>query len=229
MKLPQEHRQRLLLLGAPRSGTTLLADMIGSHPQIAIMAENPYGNEHRIVAKPIIGNKLCVPNQIRMSSSFLGRAKNALRSIPSLRSVLRPQLCIDDYLAEGAKIIAIIRDGNAVVSSIKKRGKRSTSTALARWSEAVEIILSITTSHPDRIVVVSYEKLVNDPAASMRAVCQFLDVPFDESMTTARGYADFKGIDPSRAAQAERTVDLPSMVPEGVAAYQSLVESAAVG
>ena len=51
----------LLLLGAPRSGTTLLATMISRHSEIAIINEDRSWATRRTLGKAAVGNKRCVP------------------------------------------------------------------------------------------------------------------------------------------------------------------------
>jgi len=56
----------LLVVGAPRSGTTLLAAMIGRHSEVAMLSEHLGFAVKDVISKPIAGNKLCIPNHIEI-------------------------------------------------------------------------------------------------------------------------------------------------------------------
>ncbi|HEX2228509.1 MAG TPA: sulfotransferase, partial [Candidatus Binatia bacterium] len=58
--------RHLLILGAPRSGTTLLATMISRHTEIGILNEDRGWAMRRLLGKTVVGNKRCVPNQIEL-------------------------------------------------------------------------------------------------------------------------------------------------------------------
>src|SRR6185369_4750458 len=110
----------LLIVGAPRSGTTLLASMIGMHSDVAMLIEDRFFAIKRLTGKKVLANKLCIPHQMEMSkrSTFV---KKRIQKFGFLKNYPTSKYNIEDYLKlEDIKIIGIIRDANDVVSSIMK-------------------------------------------------------------------------------------------------------------
>ena len=87
----------LLLLGAPRSGTTLLATMISRHSEIAIMNEDRGWAMRRILGKAVVGNKRCVPNQIELKKRGVLHFR-FLKSLGLAMEYQSSQYSIEEYL-----------------------------------------------------------------------------------------------------------------------------------
>ena len=185
---------RLLILGAPRSGTTLLASMVGAHPDVALSVEDYGAGYERIVSKKVVGNKLCIPNQIELDRKFnaaqrlgllpwmarLGLAGWLLRHGWLTRFYDASPHSIRSLLERGpTRLILLIREGDDVVGSIVRRGNQSLRTAVFRWSRAIDIMTTLHQEHPAQSLIVRFEDLVQDAEGRMRAICSFLDLPFD--------------------------------------------------
>jgi len=101
----------LLVIGAPRSGTTLLATMIGRHTEVGMLNEDTRGKAfRRVLGKSITGNKLCVPNQIQMKRKSVF-ALRLFKKLGLMAESPRSEYAIEDYLQlPNLKIIAILRD-----------------------------------------------------------------------------------------------------------------------
>jgi len=56
----------LLIIGAPRSGTTLLAAMIGAHSKVAMLIEDRFFSIKKLTGKEVLANKLCIPHQLEI-------------------------------------------------------------------------------------------------------------------------------------------------------------------
>lgn len=72
LKSQLEKMDSIIITGAPWSGTTLLASMVGGDGRIGILNECFYPAQKKIVRK-IVGNKLTIPNQIRSFPNYLDR------------------------------------------------------------------------------------------------------------------------------------------------------------
>lgn len=58
-----------LVVGTPRSGTTLVTSLIGGHPDTIAMSECLFCEENKIVSPAkIVANKLCCPNQVQLNN-----------------------------------------------------------------------------------------------------------------------------------------------------------------
>lgn len=205
--------QYVLILGAPRSGTTLLAAMIGCHDEVAMLNEELGFAAKNVIGKRIVGNKLCIPNQVELGKKrarwiqFAGkRGFHALHRYGYFRFRPEAEVSIDDYMLWGnTRIIGILRDGNAVFSSIQKRGRQPLRVASYRWCRSIEILDELKNLYDGRFLLLSFERLVTDPESAMRAVAAHLDLTYQSRMLAGyrhtRNYPNESGIDPSRAVK----------------------------
>ncbi len=175
-------RRHLLIIGAPRSGTTLLATIISRHTEIGVLNEDKGWALRRLLGKAIVGNKRCIPNQIEIKKrnrfhirlwKRLGLAKEYPTS----------QFSIEEYLTlPHIQVIALIRDGNDAILSGMRRGKKNFRGAAYRWCRAVEIIHEIKSRYPEQVLVVSFEDLVLRPTQNIKRIARFLKVEYQERM-----------------------------------------------
>lgn len=198
----------LLMIGSPRSGTTLLNAMVGSHPDVAMLNEDFGHAVFNIIAKPMVGNKLCVPNQIELTEhgSWLRRQ---IQKRKLLQYKPQSDLSIKDYLDRGARIIATVRHPDPVIASIEKRGEKGNKLATYRWVRAIEIIDELDRSIGDRLLLVGFPYLVSAPEKVMRRVSQYLEIGFAEEMLQGYEHTPIysnKTIDSSKASELEMPV-----------------------
>ena len=91
-----------------------------------------------------------------------------------------------------AKYIHLVRHPYAVVESFARMrmnkllgaGDRNPhQLAEAIWTQSNQNILDFAqTIDPDRVLLVHYEELVAQPKAVMQGICEFLEIPFDETL-----------------------------------------------
>ncbi|PQJ35075.1 hypothetical protein BSZ35_11135 [Salinibacter sp. 10B] len=242
-------RTGCLLVGSPRSGTTLCATMIGSHPDVGMVIEDLGHAGHTIPGVKVWGNKLCIPNQIRLDPipddrSLWRRLEDGVRAVigrprrrPQFMESYPPppsqQYTIRTYVEKEAKLVAMIRDPDHVVDSIRRRGPASTvDLAKERWSQAARTISRASEEYPDRTHLVRFVDLVERPKVVMSDICVFLGLPFSldmiEGHSGARQYEREK-IDPSVAHRDVQSYNLDAYDPEAFRAYKKLTQKAAVG
>jgi len=200
----------LLIIGAPRSGTTLLASMIGSHSNVAMLIEDRFFSIKKLTGKKILANKLCIPIQLELTqkANYFTRA---VQKIGLLKNISVSRFNSEDYLSlKDSKIIAIIRDGDHVVRSIMKRGEKEKKIATGRWNRAIQIISELYKKNPDKTLVISYEDLVKEPEKLLGKICAFLQIEFEREMLEGYKhnilYPGESGIDKSRAFQSQHKV-----------------------
>ena len=81
-----------------------------------------------------------------------------------------------------ARFIHILRDGGDVVASLIKAGIRSDlGSAGIRWRTSVDAVQQFIKRHPASCHELRYEALVRNPEEEMKAIFEFLDLPFDPS------------------------------------------------
>lgn len=93
-----------------------------------------------------------------------------------------------------AQFIHLVRDGCDVIASSLRYGFfTSLTTAANRWVRVVQQSRRFTEAHPERSMLVRYEDLVNSPEATVRSICQFLNVEFEAQMLFSQDLADGMG------------------------------------
>lgn len=205
----------IFVVGHPRSGTTLLASMLGRHPDIVSTPESLYLNMVRFQVAPALSEGAeAVLNRIENSPMrFLvldhDTLLTALQTLPVLdeqtvfKTVLecfretdgKPRLLektplhlrgMDDLFEwfPDARIVWIMRDGRACVSSlIKVPWASSDPTMLARqWVRNISIGKMLSAQRPDQVKIVAYEDLIADPRPAIDPVLNFIEVEPSEEM-----------------------------------------------
>lgn len=239
-----ENRIHLLMLGAPRSGTTLLASMVGRHTEVGLTIEDMGRSFGRIASKQVVGNKLCIPNHIELRRRRNAAKRFCIRKPLRMLGVLRlwkkmgvleefyygSDLTIEDYLRlPNIKMILITRHGDDVISSITKRSTNSAKIARKRWIRAVSIMHELKQRLGECALVVAFENLVEDPDSQMRRICKFLELPFQQEMLEGYKYnliyPGEQKIDRDRADRHLKnnlSFDLDAHFPEVWALYEEL-------
>jgi hypothetical protein len=84
-----------------------------------------------------------------------------------------------------AQVIQLVRDGRDCVASLKEMDwyKQDAYHALSTWVESIELgERAAKTLGPGAYHRMYYEKLINDPATELKALCAFLGEDFDPAM-----------------------------------------------
>jgi hypothetical protein len=220
----------IFVVGAPRSGTTLLQLILNAHPDVAIHGEIHFFDEILQLKTEIPGFET---EQDR--DKFLGQLgrTNALQYVPGLQprlEVVRKRLGTAAspgyelfflllmqafaeesgasrfgektpqnirYLPElseifpEAKIVHIVRDPRDVVTSLMRMPWAPDSVVLNAIKWKIDMLYmhdyleSGGAAHELR-----YEDLVAEPESTLRALCRFLDVPWDPVMLAFNRSAD---------------------------------------
>ncbi|MEM1244806.1 MAG: sulfotransferase [Acidobacteriota bacterium] len=92
-----------------------------------------------------------------------------------------------DVLAErhpDARFLCSLRDGRDVLASQQKVGSFDADPEYVAqlWRDHVRSFERFAAQNPGRAHIVRYEELVTQPSAVIRAVCDFLEEPFDSAM-----------------------------------------------
>lgn len=210
-----------LILGAGRSGTSLLAALVDRHPQLEVafelggheylrgraLEEEPERLlEQRIesfldacnaAAKhspaPHWGNKIT-------TEQLAGLNRHNLYTQPPVNVLDR---CFNDYLA-GKRIVYLLRDGRACVASKLSRTPQSLEQACKSWCYAIEVLEFLRSSGLP-LLEIRFEQLLAEPENALQVVHGFLGVspePLDPRATDHPAMpAAYRqgGIDPSRS------------------------------
>ena len=183
----------LLILGCQRSGTTLLASMLGRHSEINMLFESTSADVLKLIGKDYQGNKLCVWRQIRLNqkSSKWGHLINRIVNFhffnykyQNKRIYPTSVLSIQDYIDKGATIITIRRDEEAIVKSLLKRTPLSKSQAKREFDLSTEILDSV----KDKAIEVNFKDLLDQPESIMQSLCSKLGLEYEMRMLEGSKY-----------------------------------------
>ena len=217
---PKAH---VFLVGFPRSGTTLLENVLAAHPNVVALEEKPCLER---VADPYLASSESLERLARISSAEAVRQRDAYWSCVRgygidprgkvfidkmpLASV---QLPVIAKLFPDARILFAVRDPRDVVLSCFRRrfgmnpsmyelltleGAAQFYDAVMQLSELYRGLLSL----PRHIV--RYESLVEDFDGTARAACDFLGLEWDEAIRDFAAKARARGISTPSAAQVAR-------------------------
>jgi len=142
----------LLVIGAQRSGTTLIAAMLSRHPEIAMLCEDEGYGVLKNMGHTYSGNKLLAYHQIRFRkrASVLGHAINRIINFNyngKRHHQYRPEptskLSVQDYLNLGAKVICVRRNRQDTINSMILRSNMDPNDARIELKWSYEIMNKI--------------------------------------------------------------------------------------
>lgn len=200
----------IFAVGFARSGTTLLASLVGRHPMIASTPETHFLNEVQFMVAPSLpkGPEAVVD---RLADTPLRRLELAREDVLpviqrlwplDLKGIFgaylevfrtqqgKPRVLektpnhlrhIDELLEwyPDAKVLWIIRDGRACVASMLKVkwGSNDPKVLAQQWMRNIAFGLEAEPRAGDRLLRVSYERLLSNPVEEMNRIQDFLSVP----------------------------------------------------
>jgi hypothetical protein len=195
-------KKLIFITGTPRSGTSLLTKIIDSHPDIALLMENIFGNRRRHwmraefwnssqqlkkelkktyyqLKEPVVGNKVVTPDVWDAGDIF--------------------QFCTS---FQSFKIIYIVRDPKEVAFSRLKREPKDFlkvysieaqknilldfrsrfHTYISSWRQSIENYWKLKDAVEDKIKLVYYEDFCQDFENHIRDIFLFLNIDFSEKV-----------------------------------------------
>jgi hypothetical protein len=198
-------RPPVFVLGTQRSGTTLLYQMLSSHPSIFMVNEfwHLYPHITGAVTDTARLEKL-LTSHLSLPDSYTARSDVALE-VPfdhvdaafdykleltgkSRWGIKHPRLTY--YLEHfrerypEAKFIILVRDPRAVVNSYLSRQMNVANVfhGARLWREQVDIQMQFAERYPDHCLWLRFEELLTNPERELRRICTLLDEPFDDRM-----------------------------------------------
>lgn len=209
----------VFLVGFPRSGTTLLENVLGSHPDIETMEEIECLNE---TAEDFMRKKDGMHRLANMSAAELEPYRQDYwRRVSATGLNLKKPVFIDKMpfysvvqgciakLFPRAKILFALRDPRDVVLSCFRRRlamyEMTTLEGAARYYDGVMTLSQVFRQKLALPVFdLRYENVVSDFENELRRVCDFIGVEFDEKMRDFTKRAATRPINTPSAAQVSR-------------------------
>jgi protein-tyrosine sulfotransferase len=202
--------ERLIFVGgAPRSGTTLVQNMLDCHGEIYGGPEFLHipdivrvrSRLHASIARKWL-DLICSYEQVdKMTAAWiesfllpLADAQSArfLSEKTPMNVLVFPQLI---ELFPKARFIFVVRDPRAIVSSLLEVGARARakglrppfftknlSAAIAYTRDCIEKGFKAVEAAPERVYTVVYERLVCKPKEETQAICDFLQIAWEPTM-----------------------------------------------
>jgi len=192
----------IFLVGAERSGTTLLRLMLDHHPMIAFNGESEYivsrisedgaypemsGYRAWLRSDRIFqGSCLRVDESLDYPSlvnDFLDQFRSRSRKA-MVGATVHTQFHKLHRIWPRAKYIYLLRDGRDVAGSVQRMGWAGNAYVAADWwlgAEAEWDALRAVLGDDDWIEV-RFEDLAADAAAQLRRICAFIDAPYSDQM-----------------------------------------------
>ncbi len=184
-----------VVIGLQRTGTTLLASMLGRHPEINMLFESVTKDSLKLIGKQWNGNKLLAYRQIRKNkrSSKWGHLINRIVNLDFMQEnrhhLVRPfptsVMSIEDYKKEGAVFITIERDKESSVSSMMKRAGQTKNQAEREWESGMKILNQLKNEGAYSLTFVD---LVNNSEKYLNEICNFLAIEYLEKMLEGPKY-----------------------------------------
>ncbi|MDQ3031588.1 MAG: sulfotransferase [Myxococcota bacterium] len=212
------------LVGAERSGTTLLRLMLDGHPRLAFRYEFelavdlvPDGEgwpeletyyEHLRTMRwvdppPHVDRALDYPSLVR---SFLEQKRSADRK-PLVGATVHRHYDRLLRIWPDARFVHLVRDGRDVARSTVAIGwAGNVWTACEHWAAAERLWAQVAATLPaDRRIDVHYEELVRDPRATLERICAFIGIEYDEAMLEYPQRSSYRAPDPALAERWRET------------------------
>ena len=179
--------QLFVIIGLQRTGTTLLASMLGRHSDINMLFESVTKDSLQLIGKKWNGNKLLAYRQIRIKqrSTKLGHLINRFANFDFSKQnrhhLVRPfptsRMSIEDYKQKGAIFITIERDKESSIVSMQKRAGQSKEQAEDEWERGMKIINHLKSEGAHAI---KFLDLVNDTEKTLKEICKLLAIEYFE-------------------------------------------------
>jgi hypothetical protein len=199
---PLEGPAPVFFIGYPRSGTTLLDQVLASHPDIETLEENQNFEEayERLIRAPGGLERWADLSEAEIRdfrAIYWRNARAALGGAPS-RAVFIDKLPLNTVmlplvqrLFAGAKIIFALRDPRDVVLSCFTQRFRmnpamynflSIETAARHYDAVMALADAVRRRFPLRLHYVRYEDLVSDFDATVATLLSFLELPWSDKV-----------------------------------------------
>lgn len=220
---PGDPAPPIFLVGFPRSGTTLLDQMLASHPDLVTLEEKDPLRELHDQFLPPSGTPgllatLTTNQRMDLRDSYRQRvqewvswpAKKKLVDKLPMNSALLPVIA---HVFPDAPVIVALRDPRDVCLScfMQSFGLNDATVNMLTLSDTCRYYAKVmgglvrdSNRLGMRIHRIRYEDLIDDPKRQLRGLCRFLDIDWDEALMSYRNTAAKRAISTPSYAQVQK-------------------------
>jgi hypothetical protein len=166
----------IILGGAPRTGTTLLLSILGSHDEIYAIdyettAFHPRERPEKLLSALVFENESRTYRHIpSMKTCFCEKTPGNIRHVDEINAFFNNEV----------KFINIFRDGRDVITSRHPLDPDKYWAPIERW--IFDTKCGLEADRLDNVFSLKYENLVTDTEQSLREITDFLELPFQKQM-----------------------------------------------
>ncbi len=208
--------QPIFVVGSERSGTTLLATLLGRHPGIAATPETHLlydlrggsSQNHEGLLTAVFANPRLDDLQLDREAVARRFAEGPATEADLCRVILEQfaaqqgkarvaeksphhLLAVPTLLGwyPGARVLCIVRDGRDAVLSLRRMPWAADNlwAHAVVWRHLARVAADYRVRHPARFRLVSFEALVSDPRSELAECMAFLDLSLDDQQLAASG------------------------------------------
>jgi len=189
---------KFLIIGAGRSGSSLMAGILDFHPEIEVGMEFfsidcLMGRKFRTRNTKKLAHErtdaflfACARVAQRKSKKIWGNKMTTeqLYGLEHHNKINTESVNVFDLFFKkmgNLKIIHILRDGRANVYSKMKRAELPLKQACDRWKYAVSVYKYLQ-NNCEHCFFLRYEDLIRDPSGQLHQLCKFIGIPFRQEM-----------------------------------------------
>lgn len=193
--VPMSHSETFAFVaGCGHSGTTLLASKLGLHPQVLLISRESnvfLPSQGLRLARVILQEWLAFARQ-EHRTLIVEKSPKHIQAVRRLRRLL-----------PGARIVAVARNPLDTCASLHRRFG-DLDYAIERW--LMDSAATLEALQEPSTMLVRYEELTRDPAATLTSVCTFLGLPWDAGILTRGGsaYGTHQELRPNMAVRNEQ-------------------------
>lgn len=225
----------ILVLGAGRGGTSLIASLLDAHPKLEIALE-AYAQKHLVSgANGTNESEL----KIRLKEFLVACEKDASQShfptwgnkitteqLGFLEQWTEAQIAkniVYKKLLKDKKLIFITRDGRSCIQSKMRRTNCDLETALNYWKHSVNYLMFLRAQADVQLHSLKFENLVANPEKELREVCEFLQLEYNPIMLSGTGsnriHSDYRQdrINPEKATLNAEALAIGKLVKKELA------------
>lgn len=212
LRFPRHKSQEkyVFVVGAPRSGTTLVKTLLCAHPQLAgaeyesttlfnftniLRKQNFFeseGLDSKRIDEIMSQSKDIIEIFDLVATEYLSKS-NATMFVEKLNSMNLNRLKFVQIYFPYSKIIHIVRDGRDCYCSARHHPYVFQGNSLNRyakyWKKCINSRLNI---NNDNVIDIKYENLINDPKKQLADLMNFINLSFDPMQIDPQKYGDTK-------------------------------------